>query len=108
MCSVKYLSLNTILSNSSFVEAVINGLNLNAPAPPSYPYEAAKFIPFLTSLNIFSASFVLAKLEGKPCLNFVKLFVLAALLILLALIPVAPSASGSLSPADNTFILSKL
>ena len=104
-CSVIYLSLSVILFNSSFVEAVINGLNLNAPVDSSN--EAANIIPFLTFLNKSCAFLVLANEVGRPFLNESKSFAFAAALILLALIPVAPSASGSLSPALATLILSK-
>ena len=103
-CSVIYLSLSVILFNSSFVEAVINGLNLNALDSSS---EAANIIPFLTFLNKSCAFLLLAKPDGRPFLNALKSSFLAAILILLALIPVAPSASGSLSPALATLILSK-
>ena len=70
-CSEIYLSLNVILSNSSFVEAVINGLNLNALSASN---EAANIIPFLTFLNKSCAFFELAKPDGSPFLKLAKSF----------------------------------
>ena len=62
---VIYLSLSVILFNSSFVEAVINGLNLNALDSSNESYMNISSYLFLTFLNKSCAFLVLANEVGK-------------------------------------------